>query len=94
MLNQLGWCTAPNIKITLSDVIETQLQSLTPSRFKTGGMSDQTKHVLPTVVLKSRNLNRINRSGDGFRIHLSTGRVQGERTEAKLTPPIPETVGG
>ena len=66
MLDQLRRSTAPNIQITLCNVIETQLQSLTPSSFKTGGMSDQTKHVLPTVVLKSRNLNRINQSGDGF----------------------------
>ena len=55
-------------------------------------MSDQTKHALPTVVLKRRDLNRINQSVDGVSTHLSTGRVHGERNGAKLTPTIPDTI--
>ena len=72
VLHKLRRGAAPHIEVTLSNVIEPKFGSLSPGGFKTCGMSDQTKHVPPTVVCKRIEQNRTQWCADRSSSHVGT----------------------
>ena len=72
MLHKLRRSTAPHIEISLGNVIEPKVGSLPPGGFETCGMSNQTKHMPPTVVCERMEQKLTRRWADRSWSHVGT----------------------